>query len=162
MVESDGILTTLTRKFRFININTPLLEVLSQLKIRNGHNPFVFFDQRTGHAFKRIDKAFKTAQRRAGISDLRFYDLSHTFASRLIHAGVDIEIVKSLLGHSSIALTQPHIHSSDEMKKKAVELLARSGEETAPEAENLLHPCDMGKTAHQQARSKNGQLIYFQ
>jgi integrase len=136
---------TKSGKFRFININTPLLEVLGELKTRNGHNPFVFFDQRTGHAFKRIDKAFKTARRRADISDLRFYDLRHTFASRLIHAGVDIEIVKSLLGHSSITLTQRYIHSNDEMKKKAVELLGRSGEETAPEAENLLRPCDMGK-----------------
>ena len=38
--------------------------------------------------------------------------------------GVDIETLKELLGHHSITLTQRYIHSNDERKRAAVELLS--------------------------------------
>jgi len=65
---------------------------------------------------------FKGACRRAGITDLRFHDLRHTFASRLVEKGVDIETLKELLGHHSITITQRYIHSNDERKRAAVDL----------------------------------------
>lgn len=67
---------------------------------------------------------FKGACRRAGINNLRFHDLRHTFASRLVAKGVDIETLKELLGHHSIKMTQRYIHSSDDRGRAAVELLS--------------------------------------
>ncbi|TDI99451.1 MAG: hypothetical protein E2O70_07880, partial [Candidatus Dadabacteria bacterium] len=47
-----------------------------------------------------IRKAFNNACNRAGIKNLRFHDLRHTFATRLVLAGVDLATVSKLLGHS--------------------------------------------------------------
>ncbi len=43
--------------------------------------------------------------------------------------GVDIEILKELLGHHSITITQRYIHSNDERKRAAVELLSKKVED---------------------------------
>ena len=40
-----------------------------------------------------------------GLLGLRLHDLLHTFATRLIHAGVDVFTVQKILGHSTIVLT---------------------------------------------------------
>lgn len=45
------------------------------------------------------------ALRRAGIRRVRFHDLSHSFGSNLIAAGVDVVTVSKLLGHTSPVVT---------------------------------------------------------
>ena len=42
-----------------------------------------------------------------------FHSLRHTLASRLAEAGVDLYTIKTLLGHSTIALTERYSHLSD-------------------------------------------------
>ena len=71
-----------------------------------------------------MKKEFKAACRRAEIQGLRFHDLRHTFATRLVEKGADIETVRDLLGHHSITITQRYTHTSDDRKRKAVELLS--------------------------------------
>ena len=73
-------------------------------------------------------KAFRTACKRAGVEGLRFHDLRHTFASRLVERGADIVTVQILLGHSTVTLTQRYTHSNDDRKRAAVELLSRAVE----------------------------------
>ena len=41
-------------------------------------------------------RAFYPAMRKAGITRLRFHDLRHTFATRLIQAGVDVYTLQKL------------------------------------------------------------------
>lgn len=50
---------------------------------------------------RRIKTGWKAAIRRSGIRYLRFHDLRHTFNTRLMEAGVQQEIRKALMGHSS-------------------------------------------------------------
>jgi integrase len=57
-----------------------------------------------------VSKVFRAACRRAGVVDLRFHDLRHTFASRLVMAGVDLATVQQLLGHKHITMTLRYIH----------------------------------------------------
>ena len=53
-----------------------------------------------------LNASWTKAKRRAGTDPaLRFHDLRHTFASRLIEAGADALTVKSLMGHASITTT---------------------------------------------------------
>jgi len=62
--------------------------------------------------------------KKAGIKDFHFHDLGHTYASRLVRNGVDLNTVKELLGHSSITTTQRYLYSQAEQKREAVNSLA--------------------------------------
>ena len=85
----------------------------------------MFFNPETGKPWFDLKRQFRNACRGAGVEGLRFHDLRHTFASRLVEKGVDIETVRDLLGHYSITVTQRYTHSNDDRKKKAVELLSK-------------------------------------
>ena len=61
------------------------------------------FTNRNGDPIKAIKKGFTRACTRAGIEDLRPYDLRHTFATRLLERGVHSFIISALLGHSTSA-----------------------------------------------------------
>jgi excisionase family DNA binding protein len=106
-----------------VDMNSALYELLKDLRLSTPAAEFVFWNPKTGKPFVEIGKAFRAACRRAKIHGLRFHDLRHTFASRLIEAGVDIITVRDLLGHSSVKLTERYCHSKSEQKRRAVELL---------------------------------------
>lgn len=62
--------------------------------------------------------------RKYGITDIRFHDLRHTFATLLIEADVSMKIVQELLGHSTITTSMDiYTHVSDEKKEQALERL---------------------------------------
>ncbi len=112
-------------RIRYVDINTPLLCELQMLRSRDGQSQHVFFNPDTGKPYLDTKKGFKAACRRAGIEGLRFHDLRHTFASRLIERGADLITVKDLLGHSTVKMTERYTHSSRQSKRNAVELLAQ-------------------------------------
>ena len=111
-------------KQRFIEMNSSLFALMKQLRVKNPGAEYVFSNPKTGRPFAQVKTAFKAACRRAGIKGLRFHDLRHTFATRLIEAGIDIVTVRDLLGHSSVKLTERYTHSRNELKRRAVEILA--------------------------------------
>jgi excisionase family DNA binding protein len=129
---------TKSGRSRTIPINPLLFEELKKLRIENGQSPYVFPNPDTGKPITTVKRSFTGACRRAGIEGLRFHDLRHTFGSRLVQRGADIETVRSLLGHSSITITQRYVHTTDDRKKAAVDLL--DGKPAKPQKnENLLH-----------------------
>jgi hypothetical protein len=58
------------------------------------------------------------------ITGLRFHDLRHTFASRLVEAGVSFVDGSNLLGHAQITTTMRDAHISSVSQRKAVESLS--------------------------------------
>ena len=56
--------------------------------------------------------AFDQAREGAGISDLHFHDLRHTYGSRLYHMGVDLYTIKKLMGHKSLKMTERYVHEN--------------------------------------------------
>ena len=73
-----------------------------------------------GKPLKKIRNAFLLACKRAKIKNLRFHDLRHTFATRLVLSGVDLATVSKLLGHSTIQMTMRYSHPTPEALKRAV------------------------------------------
>jgi integrase len=70
---------------------------------------------------------FKTALERAGIANFRWHDHRHTFASRLVMAGVDIRTVQELMGHKTIQVTMRYAHLAPEHQLEAVQRLCNTG-----------------------------------
>ena len=72
-----------------------------------------------------MHRVFSPALKKARIEGFRWHDLRHSFASRLVMAGVDLSTVCELMGHESITMTMRYAHLSREHKRDAVERLTR-------------------------------------
>jgi excisionase family DNA binding protein len=138
-----------------IPISGDLWEELKRLRSLDGTSTYVFQNPKTGKPIKTTRTAFEGACRRAEITGLTFHRLRHTVASRLIERHADIEEVRSLLGHSSIAITQRYVHATDDRRRAAVELLSKKAPEEPQKGEKVLHGCDTeGKKGEAPAQPK--------
>ncbi|HEY5211977.1 MAG TPA: tyrosine-type recombinase/integrase, partial [Acidobacteriaceae bacterium] len=61
---------------------------------------------------------------RAGLKDYTWHCNRHTFASRLVMAGVDLHTVGELLGHRTAQMTKRYAHLSVNHKQAAVERIS--------------------------------------
>jgi excisionase family DNA binding protein len=120
---------TKSGRIRIIPMSEQLRSELVKLKAENPSSEFVFLYPPTKEPIKDVKRAFSSAIRKAGIRGLRFHDLRHTYASRLVANGVDIITVRDLLGHYSVEVTQRYTHSNEAQKRKAVETLYRKPQE---------------------------------
>jgi integrase len=102
-------------------MNTLVSETLKNIK---RESDYVFCNPTTKERIKDVKTAFKAACRRGEISDLRFHDLRHTAATKMIEAGVDLVTVSKILGHSSIQMTMRYAHPTPENMQRAVGKLA--------------------------------------
>jgi integrase len=87
---------------------------------RTAGTEFVFSNP-VGGRLGWLQHGFRKALVRSSLSDLHFHDLRHTFASQWMMAGGDLYVLKSILGHKSIVMTQRYAHLSPAYKKAMVE-----------------------------------------
>lgn len=67
-----------------------------------------------------VKKSFRIALEAAGITDFRFHDLRHTFASHMVMAGVDLNTVRELMRHKTLDTTLRYAHLGPEHKQGAL------------------------------------------
>lgn len=107
---------------RHIPINEALKEQLAPYLEDKCVGDYVF-TKNNGKPQKCVREAFTMATRNAGIENFTFHDLRHTFASNLVMQGVDLYVVKELLGHSTIRMTEKYSHLAPDHKARAVNVL---------------------------------------
>jgi integrase len=105
---------------RHIPMNADALAAMCGWKAGTPVNTGLVFPAKNGDALTHVRRAWESVLRTAGIARFRWHDLRHTFASKLVMAGVDLNTVRELLGHSDYAMTQRYAHLAPEHKAAAV------------------------------------------
>ncbi|MBI4229195.1 MAG: site-specific integrase [Planctomycetes bacterium] len=116
-----GILTVRNGKngrMRHVPLNRTLTEALRGVRRLVGC-PHVFC-RADGIPYASVKVGFIAARKRAGLDDVRFHDLRHTFASWLVIKGEPLTVVKELLGHASFEMTLRYAHLAPNQKVQAV------------------------------------------
>jgi integrase len=117
---------------RHLPLNSEALAALRGWHDQAAHKTGLVFVGKDGAAFNNVRRSWEGALRAAGITRFRWHDLRHTFASKLVMAGIDLNTVRELLGHSDYKMTQRYAHLAPEHKAAAVERLVIA--EHAPRA----------------------------
>lgn len=91
------------------------------MRIRKEVSDYIFTFE--GKPLKDCSRSFKSALKRAGISDFRFHDLRRTFASHLAMRGASMKVIQKELNHSSILMTEVYSRLSPEHQKLEIERL---------------------------------------
>lgn len=95
----------------------------------------VFCHPQTGKPLdrSRLLKRFKAAAKRAGVRDVRFHDLRHTFGTRMAGAGVPLRTLQEWMGHRDFKTTL--IYADYQPSEHEAELVERAFGREAPARE---------------------------
>ena len=109
---------------RFVRLNSTARLALRLLAEQSKGSAYVCPGPHAGTELDRDWRDwFEASVKRAGLERFRYHDLRHTFASRLVMAGVPLLDVKELLGHRDIKMTLRYAHLAPEHQAAAVEKL---------------------------------------
>ncbi len=118
---------TKTMKERQVAMTTRLALELEQLKASAPDNP-------NGLVFginDNVKRSFTAARSDAGLKDVRFHDLRHTAATRLVGAHIPLSEVGRVLGHTQANTTYRYVNANIETARRAAAALnAFNAEET--------------------------------
>jgi len=114
---------------RTIPLSDRALAVLQRRQSLSGIASLVVFANRKSgqRTLGTVNRAIRRALTRAGITNCRFHDLRHTFATRLCQDGVDPYTVQRLVGHQDPKMTQRYAHHCTESLRRGIEVLNRRG-----------------------------------
>ena len=66
----------------------------------------------------------KALLKEAGLPDIRFHDIRHTFATHALSSGVDAKTLAGILGHTKASFTlDTYTHTTGDMQKRAAEIV---------------------------------------
>ena len=105
---------------RHVELNSTAVDTLRKWRAQTEGDGLVFLAPHGGR-FRDLSNLWEKLRPDAGIKNLRLHDLRHDFASRLAMAGVDLAVIRELLGHSDFALTLRYAHLQPAKRAEAVE-----------------------------------------
>ena len=113
--------------YRTLPLAEDTISILEEQKKKVGSSPWVFPSATGGpispdsvlHMLHRVLK-------RAGLPEVRFHDLRHTFATLALQNGVDIKTVSGMLGHFSAGFTlDTYAHVTTSAQKAAANTMGK-------------------------------------
>jgi site-specific recombinase XerD len=107
---------------RHVPLNRVAVQALSELVEQHKDSEFVCGGAREPRRW------FESILADAKVANFSWHCLRHTFASRLVMAGVDLRTVQELLGHKVIAMTVRYAHLAPKHTLAAVERLDKPTE----------------------------------
>ena len=111
-----------TRVGRVVYLSDDALKALEAwLKVRDPHKEYLFYSQGKHHSisYQAVRIMFRKHLEKAGISHKGYtiHCLRHTCATELLNAGMRLECVQQLLGHSTIEMTRRYARLTDRTRE---------------------------------------------
>jgi integrase len=110
---------------RFAYLTEEVRQALSEMEPR-GRNDLIFPDRNGGQRramSDTFDRVVAASTLNKGVTDARmkvcFHTCRHSFASWLVECGEDLLVVRDLLGHKSLAMTERYSHLSPNTLQRA-------------------------------------------
>ena len=111
---------------RTLVIPQKTVDLLVEEHARHPDNPYLFPSPVTGGMYGPdcVGRIHKKLLKKAGLEDLRFHDLRHSFATFALQKGVDIKTLSGMLGHYSAGFTlDTYTHATSQMQRDAANKL---------------------------------------
>lgn len=118
-IDLSGRILTFTKtkngQPRTIPLNQIVLNILTEK--RRG---FSLRDRIFPHQKRVVQFTFRKSFFRAGLKDVCFLDMRHSFASKVVQKGIDLYRIQKLLGNTSPVMTQRYAHLNPDSLKNAI------------------------------------------
>lgn len=110
-------------KTRHVPMNQTCFDTLQQWQRQTNPESGLVFPGTSGGMLDNVKRSWTAVLEQAEISNFRWHDMRHDFASQLVMNGVDLNTVRDLLGHADIKTTLIYAHLSPRTKMDAVRKL---------------------------------------
>jgi len=112
---------------RTIPLSSSILRIIKPfMKIANGDHYVLSNDSKPVEpAVLRIH--YKKVLEKAGVPNITFHGLRHTFATRCVESKCDVKTLSSILGHSSITTTMNlYVHPTIDHQRRCIDKMLKN------------------------------------
>ena len=120
---------TKQRKEHKLPLSAPALQLIADVRTRCGAigaGAYVFPGQKDGLPRQQLRGCWAAVCKHAGLTDVRIYDLRHTFAATGAGGGLSLPLIGRLLGHTQSRTTMRYAHLADDPLREAADKIARA------------------------------------
>jgi integrase len=118
----DVVKAPKSNRQRWVDLTPELAVALKAIR----HRGELIFCQEDGSMLNpgQFHEVLWAAQKNAGLRRIRWHELRHSYASILVSGGAPLALIRGLLGHSSVKMTEKYAHLAEGHGAAYVHLLS--------------------------------------